>query len=246
MHVLAIIAPRVTGHEIAQSAIFAIHRGTLAAYQRKCWRQIRMIIFDMPYLIIHMGSFCIDPTVAHYQPRRIKRHYVFREPVHIVQSPMLIKYGPHDNTGVTPMLIHHITQFRLKLHLIRLRTCKVSIAARHVLPYQYTELIAMVIPPLGFYLHMFAYHIKSPILYVFDIPPQSVVGRCSKDAIRPISLIERAMLVKRFTVQTEPRYLIEYFHRYFTHSRITFDAVDHLFIFIQKLYLHIIQIRIGR
>ena len=48
----------------------------------------------------------------------------------------------------------------------------------HVLPYEHSQTVAMIVPTGRFHLHVLANHVKSPVLGLLNIIEQSIIGGC--------------------------------------------------------------------
>ena len=103
--------------------------------------------------------------------------------------------------------------------------------ARHVLPYEKTVEVAIVIPPCRFKLDMLADHIESHLLGLDDVKQKSLVRRCSIKSVWPPSLIERSELEQRLVVEGHPlvcvRSLVLHY-RNLAHCSISVHAVNGL------------------
>src|SRR6266851_1000631 len=78
------------------------------------------------------------------------------------------------------------------------------VAARHVLPDEDAETIAVVVPARRLDLHMLANQVEPKALRGFDVRAERGVRRRGVQTVRPPALIERTVLEQRPSVQEQP------------------------------------------
>src|ERR1051326_6534274 len=103
----------------------------------------------------------------------------------------------------------------------------VFVAAGHVLPDEQAQLVAPIIPAVGFDLDVLAGHVEAEFLGHFDVRAESLVGRRSVNAIGPKTLVEGAELEIGFIVQKHASETVLIFAEGdFAHAEIALDMID--------------------
>ena len=114
-------------------------------------------------------------------------------------------------------------------------------AVDHILPYQHSQPVAMIIPSLRLYFHMLSDHIEPQFLHCTDIVYHRIVAGRRIQAFRPVSLVQHPFLEIRAVIQTDSwNAMAVFFDLYLSHGCITFYLV------FPHRYFYIIQERILR
>ncbi len=72
--------------------------------------------------------------------------------------------------------------------------------ADHILPYNHSQPVAVVIPARRFYFYVFAHHVEAQPLHGANIKNQSLIGRGGIEAVRPIALVQHSVKEIGFVV----------------------------------------------
>ena len=81
----------------------------------------------------------------------------------------------------------------------------VPAAVDHVLPDQHTEPVAVIVPAHGLDFDVLAQHVKAHVLHELKIKDHCLVRRRGVKPVRPVALIEHAVLVIRLAVEKQAR-----------------------------------------
>ena len=79
----------------------------------------------------------------------------------------------------------------------------IGAAIYHVLPYDHTEAVTVIVPPGGLNLHMLAQHIESKFFHLGNVIDQSIVGRGGIESVRPVALIQDSIQKEGLVIQAE-------------------------------------------
>ena len=124
-------------------------------------------------------------------------------------SPALVKRGPDHDAWVGVELVDDFFPFRAEIlfeggilgAVVVAIPCVggpvVFVGAEcrwHILPYEDSEAVAVVVPAGRFNFHVFADHVEPPFLGLFNIVAQGFVGWGGQQSVGPVSLVERAEL----------------------------------------------------
>ena len=139
---------------------------------------------------------------------------------------MFVENYPVYDGRMIPIAFNHFVQFFFELSFIFFGSFAKS--TWHILPYQNSNFIAMIIPAFGFHFNMFPYHIKPPFFSFFYIPTQGFVSRCCVNTIGPVSLIERSHLENKFIVECQSLNAVFVFKRNFAHAGIAFYFIGNI------------------
>ena len=123
-------------------------------------------------------------------------------------SPCFVERHPNDYRRIGYAKIHDLFPFAVIVGLGFRRTfivfstvihvvipnVRAMISTRHILPYQNTFLIAMIIPACRFHFHVLTDHIEAPVFCFLDVEQQCFICRSRIKSVRPPSLVQRAEL----------------------------------------------------
>ena len=99
----------------------------------------------------------------------------------------------------------------------------------HILPDQYSQLVAMEIPAVRLDLHVLANHVETVFLGTLYVEAESLVARSSVEAIRPPALVEGTELEQSFAIQGHAFVpIIIPHHGNLAESSVGLDLVDGL------------------
>jgi hypothetical protein len=118
--------------------------------------------------------------------------------VGVVLTPALVEGHPHHDRRMVGALAHDLGQLALEL-LLRLGARVVR--ARHVLPHEHAEAIALGVEELGLDLDVLAQHVAAHLLHRLDVEAHRFERRRGVEAVGPEALVERTELKQRLAVQ---------------------------------------------
>ena len=157
----------------------------------------------------------------------------------VVLPPSLVERHPHDDRRRVAQRRDDVVQLAGELLFAFGR---VVVAARHVLPHQHPEPIAVVVPARGLHLDVLPDRVEAHLLLHLDVEPQGLVGRGGVQPVRPPALIELAELEERLVVEEQPvEAVARARHGDLPHARVTRDGVA-----ARQPYLHCVEKRIRR
>ena len=200
-----LVLPGVAAQGKAQASELPEHGRAMLLGPRRAGARVDVDVVDVA------GARHVVPAAgARHQPRRVLLLDEIDDPLRIVLSPALVERHPHHDRRVVRASVDQRLELRLELPR-RLRGARdvgvvaadVAVAARHVLPDQEAELVAMVVPAVGLHLHVLPGHVEAELLRHLDVVPQRLVGRGGVDAVGPKALVEGAELEEELVVEEE-------------------------------------------
>ena len=114
-------------------------------------------------------------------------------------------------------------------------------AVYHILPYEHPQPVAVIIPPERLYLYMLPEHIEAHILHGLYIGNHSFIRGCGIQPVRPVALIQHAVVKVRLVVQEKPLYAVFVLPKlYLAHTEV---ALDHI---LAHLHAEAVKVRVFR
>lgn len=131
-------------------------------------------------------------------------------------SPSLVERHPGTDARIRVQAIHNLfpllaviafglggtLSFRTVEILAHL-PFRIAVAARHILPYNHSQLVAIGIPTGRLHFDVLADHIETEILRLLNVIQQGLVRRSRVQAVGPPTLVERTELEQCFIVQLQ-------------------------------------------
>ena len=168
-------------------------------------------------------------------------------------APSFVEWHPNVDAWVSGELFNYLLPLLAIVCLALFRACKfctievlmhlplrVSVAVRHILPYQDTHLVAITIPQFWLYLHVLAYHIEAPLLGLIEVVNHCFVTWSGIESIGPPTLVERSEVKYIGIVKLNAHYAVGVaLGAHLAHCHIALYAI-HLFAVNAQRYLHII------
>ena len=138
-------------------------------------------------------------------------------------APPFVERHPHHDGGVVAQRVHDAPQL---VGEFLLRRCCLVVAARHVLPHQHAQPVAVVVPARRFHLDVLADQVEAQVLQRLDVRAPCLVGRSRVEPVGPPPLIEGAELEQRPVIEGEPRHAGAVpGHRDLAHPEVARDRV---------------------
>ncbi len=78
-------------------------------------------------------------------------------------------------------------------------------AVDHILPHDHAQTVAVVVPALGLDLDMLAKRVEAHFFHFYNIKLQGFIGGRRVEAVRPVSLVQHAVLEPGLSVQADTR-----------------------------------------
>ena len=149
----------------------------------------------------HVSHAPVGPAarVVH-QSRRVELLEPGDVPPGVVLAPSLVERHPHHDRGVVAQRVHHAPQLVVELPLALGR---IVVAARHVLPHQEPERVAVEIPALRLDLHVLADQVEAEPSQREEVEAARVLGRGGIQPVGPPPLVEGAELEQRSVVEEQ-------------------------------------------
>ena len=114
-------------------------------------------------------------------------------------------------------------------------------AVYHILPYEHSQPVAVIIPSERLYLYMLSEHIEAHILHDLYIGNHGFVRGRGIKAVRPVTLIQHAVVKIRLIVQEKPLYAIFVLPKLcLAHTEV---ALDHI---LAHLHAEAVKVRVFR
>ena len=162
--------------------------------------------------------------------------------VSVKLAPTLVEYNPVHDRGVVLECINDACP--LALH-VGLGLCLVAlnhIATGHILPYEDTLAVGVVVPAVGLNLDVLAYHIATQVLHGLDVEEQSLVaGGCVK-TVGPETLIQGTKFEDLLAVEVDARNVVGVLLNLdAAHTAVALNLVGYLAVLLQSDD-HIIEI----
>ena len=109
----------------------------------------------------------------------------------------------------------------------------------HILPDYDSKSVAVIIPSLRLDLEMLPHHVEAGLFHFLDVKDHRCIRWRRVQTLRPVSLVEHAILELYFAVKTDPQeFLMNFrFQRKLPHGEIADGSV------VSQLYFKIIKIR---
>ena len=137
------------------------------------------------------------------------------------------------------MLVDHLLELALEerllcgvrtespaLLLVTRRDC-VSVHGRHVLPHEHADFVAPVEPALRLHLDVLADEVEAELLVLLDVALERVVRRGAQVSVRPVPLVERAVLEHELAVDRRTHHAVDNLLAEFAHSEIARELIHH-------------------
>ena len=120
-------------------------------------------------------------------------------------------------------------------------------AVHHVLPDDEAQLIAMVVPALGFDLRVLAQEVEAQLLHGLQFVDHRRVGGRSVEAFRPVALVQQAVQQNRLPVQAEAQdALLVRLTAPFPQREIAVHRVEALFAALRRAHGQVVEEGAGR
>ena len=102
----------------------------------------------------------------------------------------------------------------------------VPAAAGHILPDQHAEPVTVVIPAQGLHLDVLAQHVEAAVFGRLNVKDQGLVRRRGVEPVRPVALIQQAVVEIGLAVEEEPgNAVLVLLHGQLAHSKIAAHLV---------------------
>ena len=137
------------------------------------------------------------------------------------------------------MLVDHLLELALEerllcgvrtespaLLLVTRRDC-VSVHGRHVLPHEHADFVAPVEPALRLHLDVLADEVEAELLVLLDVALERVVRRGAQVSVRPVPLVERAVLEDELSVDRRTHHAVDHLFAQLAHSEVARELVHH-------------------
>ena len=166
--------------------------------------------------IFHVAIAAIFPSAGTiHQARRVQRFHPLQDGVGIVLAPPFVERHPGDNAGRVAQIADLGFQLAAVIGVFVLSERQVLSAvplhrgvvlrhgAGHVLPHHEPQLVAPIVIPRRFDLHVLAAHVKTHALERVDIGAEGRIGGRRVETVGPPALIERTDGEGRAAIQKD-------------------------------------------